>query len=112
MFLSQILLRFPDHFLQDALLLSLEVLHASFSMLDSDDASLRATVALRLAILQADFQGDYRKACQVTVIHFHELCFASSGGSNTLFCVNRLQYYEFYSMRAHTPWAYCFCGRT
>lgn len=34
-------------------------------MLNADDAALRGTVALRLAIMQADFRGDHEKACQV-----------------------------------------------
>ncbi|CAB1113909.1 unnamed protein product [Ectocarpus sp. CCAP 1310/34] len=50
--------------LLDALLLSLETICACLSALNADDESLRATVALRLAILQADFRGDRRKACQ------------------------------------------------
>lgn len=58
----------PWHYfvLQDAMLLSLETIHACMSALNADDARLRATVALRLGILQADFRGDHRKACQVT----------------------------------------------
>ncbi|CAM9247576.1 unnamed protein product, partial [Ectocarpus fasciculatus] len=50
--------------LLDALLLFLETISACLSALNADDESLRATVALRLAILQADFRGDRRKACQ------------------------------------------------
>eukprot|EP00903_Cladosiphon_okamuranus_P012352 g11581.t1 len=50
--------------LLDALLSSLETVSACLSALNADDESLRATVALRLAILQADFRGDRRKACQ------------------------------------------------
>eukprot|EP00752_Nemacystus_decipiens_P012187 g10805.t1 len=50
--------------LLDALLLSLETISACLSALNADDESLRATVALRLAVLQADFRGDRRKACQ------------------------------------------------
>ncbi|CAM9209213.1 unnamed protein product [Ectocarpus sp. 4 AP-2014] len=50
--------------LLDALLLSLETISACLSALNADDESLRATIALRLAILQADFRGDRRKACQ------------------------------------------------
>lgn len=58
-------MRPPMASFQDALLLSLETISAYLSALNADDASLRATVALRLAILQADFRGDRRKACQV-----------------------------------------------
>ena len=45
--------------------MTLETISACLSALDADDASLRATIALRLGILQADFRGDRRKACQV-----------------------------------------------
>ena len=47
------------------MLLTLETISACLSALDADDAPLRATISLRLAILQADFRGDRRKACQV-----------------------------------------------
>lgn len=53
---------------QDAVLLLLETISACLSALNGDDESLRATVALRLAIVQADFRGDRRKACQVCVL--------------------------------------------
>ncbi|CAM9135050.1 unnamed protein product [Scytosiphon promiscuus] len=53
-----------DTALLDALLLSLETISACLSALNADDEPLRATVALRLAIVQADFRGDRRKACQ------------------------------------------------
>lgn len=60
--------RSPPASFQDALLLSLETIGACLSGLNADDESLRATVALRLAILQADFRGDRRKACQVNFV--------------------------------------------
>ncbi|CAN0183838.1 unnamed protein product, partial [Pylaiella littoralis] len=57
-----------DLSLLDALLLSLETISACLSALNADDEPLRATVALRLAILQADFRGDRRKACQASTL--------------------------------------------
>lgn len=49
------------------MLLSLETIHKCLWEVNADDAAMRATVSLRLAILQADFAGDYRKACQVRI---------------------------------------------
>lgn len=55
--------------LQDSLLLCTETINACLWVLNADDAALKAAVALRLGILQADFCGDYRKSCQVPPTH-------------------------------------------
>lgn len=78
-------------------------------MLDADDASLRATVALRLAILQADFQGDYRKSCQV--LSSSRAMFRVFGRKHRVLweknaCKSRLKYDEL-NFDASTSWA-CF----
>lgn len=51
-------------------MLSLETIRGCLWETDADDNILRATVSLRLGLLAADFQGDYRKACQVSGFGF------------------------------------------